>query len=328
MRSAVRTTRTAVKQFARAVLRAFRRSGEPSARHVVRSTVLPTASNGSPGKPLDSPAGEFPIERLDRLVHALRVSGKLAQLTPKQAHTILYALHAAGHFSYYADPSTITYQDDGLIAVYKDTTFLADPRFQAAYEAGRATGSWGEIEPRWRAYVVCWAAERATSLEGDFVECGVNRGGNAKTVMHYLNFQAVPKRFYLLDTFSGFPESQRAAAASCDLDRYVNCYADVVQTFRAYPNAVIVRGAIPGTLSQIRTDKVAFLSIDMNCAEPEIAAAEFFWDRLVPGAAIVLDDYACGPWYIRQKQAFDAFAQARDVRVLPLPTGQGLIFKP
>ena len=173
-----------------------------------------------------------------------------------------------------------------------------------------------------------WAAERALGLAGDFVECGVNRGGNAKTAMHYLNFQAVPKRFYLLDTFCGFPEAQRAAAASCDRDRYVDCYADVVQTFCPYPNAVIVRGAIPGTLRQVPAEQVAFLSIDMNCAEPEIAAAEFFWDRLVPGAVIVLDDYACGPWYLRQKQAFDAFALARGLRVLPLPTGQGLIFKP
>lgn len=313
-----------MKRFAQAMFRRLRRSVRSSSGQsgAVVAQVKP------PARVADHAIEDFPVERLDQLVHALRISGKLAQLTPRQAHTILYALHAAGRFDDYADPATITFNDDGLIAIHKDTSFLAKPRFQSAYAAGRATGSWGELEPRWRAYVVCWAAERALKLEGDFIECGVNRGGNALTAMHYLNFQSVPKRFFLLDTFCGFPESQRADAASCNHDRYADCYAEVVQTFRPYPNAIIVRGAIPGTLIRVASNKVAFLSIDMNCAEPEIAAADYFWDRLVSGAAIVLDDYACGKWYIRQKQAFDAFAQARGVRVLPLPTGQGLIFKP
>jgi O-methyltransferase len=323
MRAVARTT-TAMKRLALVMLRALRRAGADSSGRAGAAV----AQAELPSRTLDLLIADFPVERLDHLVHGLRISGKLAQLSPKQTHTILYALHAAGRFDYYADPATITYNDDGLIAIHKDTSFLAEPRFQSAYAAGQATGSWGQIEPRWRAYVVCWAAERALKLEGDFVECGVNRGGNALTAMNYVNFQSVQKRFYLLDTFRGFPESQRANAASCNHDRYADCYAEVVQTFRPYPNAVIVRGAIPGTLSQVPADKVAFLSIDMNCAEPEIAAAEFFWDRLVSGAAIVLDDYACGKWYVGQKEAFDMFAKARGVRVLALPTGQGLIFKP
>jgi hypothetical protein len=43
----------------------------------------------------------------------------------------------------------------------------------------------------------------------------------------------------------------------------------------------------------------------MNNTTPEIAAAERFWDRLVPGGIIVLDDYG---WrkQINQKIAFDS----------------------
>src|SRR5262249_22936183 len=149
-----------------------------------------------------------------------RTSGRLASLSPEQAHGILYALHAAGRFNYYVHPETITYNDDGLLAIHKDTSFVTDPRFRATYEAGRATRSWGDLEPRWRVYVLCWAAERALGLEGDFVECGVNRGGYSLAVMRYLDFQTVSRRFYLLDTYCGFPASQRDLAASCDLDRY------------------------------------------------------------------------------------------------------------
>jgi O-methyltransferase len=77
----------------------------------------------------------------------------------------------------------------------------------------------------------------------------------------------------------------------------------------------------------VRAEKVCYLSIDMNCAEPEIAAAEFFWDKMVTGAAMILDDYG---WLGQgvQKRAFDDFARRKRVPLLCLPTGQGLILKP
>jgi hypothetical protein len=60
---------------------------------------------------------------------------------------------------------------------------------------------------------------------------------------------------------------------------------------------------------------------------PEIAAAEYFWDKLVSGAVVVLDDYGF-ELHEPQKRAFDFFAEKRGVQVLCMPTGQGLLFKP
>ncbi len=67
------------------------------------------------------------------------------------------------------------------------------------------------------------------------------------------------------------------------------------------PNVEIIKGAVPDTLGLVDTERVAFLSLDMNTRDPEIAAAEFFWDRMTSGAAIVLDDYG---WrkHLEQKQ--------------------------
>ena len=65
----------------------------------------------------------------------------------------------------------------------------------------------------------------------------------------------------------------------------------------------------------------------MNCVIPEITAAEFFWDKLVPGALVVLDDYGWSA-HKPQKKAFDEFTKKRNTQVLTLPTGQGLIVKP
>ncbi len=217
-----------------------------------------------------------------------------------------------------------TYIEDGLITRHT-ADFLKDERFLSAYAIGKATGSWKNMNPRWRVYTACWAASHAVTLPGDFVECGVNRGGMALTIMEYLNFNALEKRFFLLDTYDGFPDGLRAAAAN--QGQYSDCHDDVVRTFMPYRGARIVKGVVPDTLSMIDADRLAFLSIDMNSAEPEIAAVRQLWPRLVAGAVVLLDDYGGGPAYLRQKNAFDALAHDMGFEILALPTGQGLILK-
>jgi O-methyltransferase len=223
----------------------------------------------------------------------------------------------------------VSYNQDGLATTH-NADFMRDPRFVEAYEAGRSTGSWTFGDLHWRAYVVCWAAERAAALEGDFVECGVNRGGYALTVIKYTGFEKLNKKFYLLDTYEGLVEAQLSPAerkAGVRTGEYKPCYDAVLQTFSPYGEQVqIIKGMVPETLPLVKSRKIAFLSLDMNTREPEIAAAEYFWDHLVGGAVIVIDDYG---WrkHIEQKRAFDEFAKQRGVTVFCLPTGQGLIVK-
>ena len=64
----------------------------------------------------------------------------------------------------------------------------------------------------------------------------------------------------------------------------------------------------------------------MNCALPERAALEFFWDTLSRGAIVLLDDYGYRG-HECQREAIDEAAREKDVQVLSLPTGQGLIIK-
>ncbi len=222
----------------------------------------------------------------------------------------------------------LTYNRDGLATAH-NADFIKDPRFRNAYRAGRDTGSWeGDIQ--WRAHVVCWAARRGTALPGDFVECGVNKGGLALTAMEYVQFCKQAKRFWLLDTFCGLSERYITPEERKHGNRpggYEPCIDRVRTTFASYENVRIIQGTVPDTLGQVTAEHVAYLSIDMNCVEPEIAALEYFWDKLVSGAAVVLDDYGFRK-HILQKQAFDNFARQKDVAILSLPTGQGLILKP
>lgn len=223
----------------------------------------------------------------------------------------------------------LTYNQDGM-ATQHNCDFMKSRRFQRAYLEGKTTGSWGASDIQWRAHIACWLAQRAMGLEGDFVECGVNRGGLARAVMEYTGFRDVTRRFFLLDTYCGVPDVSLNPAEK-ELGRvsggYSECYDDVCATFASYRNVVIIRGIVPYTLGQVDTQRVAYLSLDMNCVEPEIEAANHFWPLMSSGAAILLDDYGWNG-HIEQKKAFDEFARERGIEVLTLPTGQGLIFHP
>ncbi|MBS1946963.1 MAG: class I SAM-dependent methyltransferase [Bacteroidetes bacterium] len=169
-------------------------------------------------------------------------------------------------------------------------------------------------------------------LNGDFVECGVNTGAYARAIIDYIDFNKTGKTFYLFDTFDGFPESQineeekKAGIGFYGGNHYKNVYEQVQKSFAAF-NVKIIKGMVPSTLSQCLSQKIAYLSIDMNAVAPEIAAVEYFWDKLVSGGVIILDDYGF-PLHIHQKRSFDEFARKKNIEILSMPTGQGIIFKP
>ena len=228
-----------------------------------------------------------------------------------------------------------TYSADGFATTH-NATFLGDPRFRAAYGAGVDSGhricAPKDLHIEWRVYVCCWAAEHALRLQGDFVECGVSTGIVSRAVTRYVDFGACDRKFWLIDTYEGIPleqasPSERKLAQSKNERHYFDCSAEVRTHFASMANVVVVKGRVPDVLSSLAIDRVAYLHIDMNIAAPEVAAAEHFWDRLVCGAVVVLDDYGSLA-HVEQKAALDEFARARGVGILTLPTGQGLLIRP
>ena len=224
------------------------------------------------------------------------------------------------------------FDSDGM-ATCNNCDFLTDPQFVRAHEAGKATTpEWNNADFRWRQRIVLWAAEYASQLDGDFVECGVNRGYLSRMIFEYIPFTTLGKSFYLLDTYEGFVAEQLSEQewknqGSHLPSAYSSSYDDVCKTFSPFGDCVkIIKGKVPDTLPQVTADKVAYLSIDMNCAAPEIAAAEYFWTKLVPGGVIVLDDYGF-KIFVESKKAFNEFAKRKNTTILPLPTGQGIIIK-
>jgi Macrocin-O-methyltransferase (TylF). len=223
-----------------------------------------------------------------------------------------------------------TYNQDCLITLAQNTDAMQEPRFQAAWEYASRLFPNG-AQPLWRTYLCCWAAEHALHLEGDFVECGVNLGGLSRAIAEYVNFNNTDKTFYLFDTYCGLAKTHISPGEEGMLQHhneiYYDCYAEAKQTFKDFPRVTLVKGTVPESLATVAIDKVAYLSIDMNCVMPEVEALRFFWDKLVPGALVVFDDYGWVPHRI-QKEGIDAVAREKGVSVLTLPTGQGLLVKP
>jgi len=280
-------------------------------------------------------ANRVKLKRVRERARALEAQGD-AQLTRIAELEQAVSAQAAELASY---AEGLCYDADNMKNYLKNMAWMEDPRFRRAYSTGmdsghvigRPEGTADDLHIEWRVHVLLWAAQHALHLEGDFVECGVNTGIYSLAICDYFDFNSVGKSFYLFDTFQGIPESQMSAtehsARVSENWQYPECFETAQRNFAPYERAVLVRGMVPETLTEVEIDKVAYLSIDMNIAQPEIAAIEYFWDKLVSGAVVVLDDYGWAP-FVEQQVAWDEFASGKGVRIATLPTGQGLLIKP
>lgn len=230
------------------------------------------------------------------------------------------------------------FRADGLGVRKREMAFLTEPTFATAWnEAAQASvHGWpkGRVpDIRWRAHTALWAAKNGLMLGGDFVECGVHTGLLSLTICHALDFASVPKRFYLFDTFAGIPldglcASETSMAQRLNADIYsLTAFDTVRESFAPFPNAVLVRGALPATLETVPLRKIAYLSIDLNNATAERECIKRLWPMLSPGAFVVIDDYAWAG-HRAQYDMWNAFGLSAGAPIVTLPTGQGLIVKP
>jgi hypothetical protein len=229
-----------------------------------------------------------------------------------------------------------SYVQDGLASMHSHA-FMSDPIFCKAYARG-ITAAGKDYGWHWRVHIGLWAASIAQNIQGDFVECGVNAGFMSSSVMHYLNWNTLGRTFYLLDTFSGIDPrfvSEIELADGIlekneklkDIGFYVDGLESVKSNFSEWHRVEIIQGAIPETLNNVSAEQIAFLHIDLNCAPPEVAALEHFWERLTKGAPVLLDDYAYHGYH-HQKNAMDKLAKRLGVCIVSFPTGQGMLIKP
>lgn len=211
------------------------------------------------------------------------------------------------------------YAGDNLFTWGRNNSLFEDQAFRKSWEDNQLGPSDQAIA--WRRFILACAGYHCAQLPGDFVECGVYQGSGVKTIVDYLGGPAFPKTFWAYDTYDTNPTEHNFAAQKEGL------FESVQKRFEGYANVRLVKGLLPQSLEGDSPEKIAYLHIDLNSAEFEIAVLNVLFDRLVPGGILILDDYEWAGSYRGQKIAEDQWFDARSYRVFPLPTGQGLVLK-
>lgn len=213
------------------------------------------------------------------------------------------------------------YTGDNLFTYGRNLGFLEDRPFMEAFERHATTAV--EKSILWRMSTVLWGVRQGLRLEGDFVECACYKGTTVRVICDTVGFVHYPDRhYYLYDLFDHDSSLPHHAMP----EHSKRLFAEVKQRFADCPNVTVTQGRVPDVLSEVAPEKIAFMHLDMNNADAEIGALEVLFERMVPGAVLVLDDYG---WlgYRAQKMAEDPWLLQHGYRVLELPTGQGLLVK-
>ena len=228
-----------------------------------------------------------------------------------------------------------SFAGDGLVSYGKSVSFLEKDGF-ADIVRRQSRGKHQNEGRAWRLHTLAWAARRALSLKGDFVECGVFEGFFSAVVCEFLSFEKVDRTFWLYDTFEGFSTKYTTAKdfghGQLFLDvaqqdyRRPRLFEAVKDRFASYPNVKVIQGILPDALDGGCPEQIAYLHVDLNSPRAEFLTMERLYPKVTAGGVIVFDDYG---WknFRKQEEAISAFFQKTGEMILELPTGQAMVIK-
>jgi len=180
-----------------------------------------------------------------------------------------------------------------------------------------------------RCYVLHQLVKQCAHLPGDFAECGVYKGGTAMLAARTLHDAGASDRpLHLFDTFQGMPEQAgRDAGGHAPGDFGDTSLTAVQSRLTEFPNVRFHPGLIPTTLSAAEDRSFAFVYLDLDLYDSTLQAARFFYPRMVPGAALICDDYGFPRYKDAAKKAIDEYFADKPEPVIALKTGQCLVIK-
>lgn len=159
----------------------------------------------------------------------------------------------------------------------------------------------------------------AANVPGHFVECGTCRGGSAAMLAVAARKNAWQRQLYLFESFMGHPDTASAEAPDADLvEKYagtlvasINDVKCALQAVDAYsPNHVhITPGWFQDTLNTIDIPQIAVLHLDGDWYDSTKCCLEAYYDRVVPGGFVQIDDYNYELMHGCKKATEEFFAQ-------------------
>lgn len=172
-------------------------------------------------------------------------------------------------------------------------------------------------------------------IKGDFVECGVWRGGSSMLIAGMMqNRNITDRKIYLYDTFEGMPPPSvkdvdyRGKKAEKLLKKTVHqketsvwCLADLAEVSHnmgktGYPkeNIIYVQGKVEDTIpSKVPDGPIALLRLDTDWYESTMHELVHLYPLLTKNGVLIIDDY--GHWEGCRK-AVDEYFEKEKVGML------------
>lgn len=218
-------------------------------------------------------------------------------------------------------PAEGSFMGDNLITFSKGLGFLDDKPLMASI--GRHVSSAQEASLLWRISVVLWGVRTGLRLKGDFVECACYKGTTVRVICDAVDFaRYAPRRYWLYDLFEHDLDLPHHAMP----EHSQFLFMKTKERFADTPNVLVTQGRVPDVLKDVSPQSIAFMHLDLNNVDAEMGALEILFDRMEPGAVLVLDDFGWAG-YAPQRVAETGFFKNRGYNVLELPTGQGIVIK-
>ena len=221
------------------------------------------------------------------------------------------------------------FYEDGMFSL-QHRDFEQDRPSTVAYRMAVDTATSSGVDPhiRWRARIFEYFLK--LRLPGKCVELGTAHGFMfyyALTKFNLENFDFRTSEIFLVDKFNIQRVDHKSGVILNDVETRYAANLDLVkQRFKPFAEVSCVQGLIPEVLSEFDASNISFLHIDLNAAQPEVAALRILWEQLAPNAIVLLDDYGF-PDFAASQMAHSALAQELGYEILGLPTGQGIIIK-
>jgi O-methyltransferase len=136
------------------------------------------------------------------------------------------------------------------------------------------------------------------STGGDIVEFGCYAGTTSLFISRLLTMQKSTREFHVYDSFEGLPEKQaKDQSRAGDQFKAGELAVTKKQFILNYKKAAVSLPRIhKGWFNELTEvdvpEKIAFAFLDGDYYESVMTPLRLIWPRLVPGAVIVVDDYA------------------------------------
>ena len=172
---------------------------------------------------------------------------------------------------------------------------------------------------------------RNNNIQGDFVECGVWKGGNLIIYKNLNEKYQLGKKIYGYDTFKGMSEPTKyddnfldvnakeewlKNKSKDDINLSFNCYSsldDVKENLKMYSqnknldDVKLIMGKVEETLSinSNLPNEISILRLDTDWYESTKIELDILYPKLVNGGVLIIDDY--GHWKGARKAVDEYF---------------------